>query len=92
MKGGQWERALSLMVERRALDVREEKEAREKSGVCDYDMCVCSRSRPTFRSNAEATLAFILCFIVYFLMFCFDIILLRYCTVRYGMVGYGRVG
>lgn len=31
-KGGQWERALSLMVERRALDVREEKEANEKHG------------------------------------------------------------
>ncbi|CAM9971842.1 unnamed protein product [Scytosiphon promiscuus] len=31
-KGGQWERALSLMVERRALDVREEKEASEKTG------------------------------------------------------------
>ncbi|CBJ29786.1 conserved unknown protein [Ectocarpus siliculosus] len=31
-KGAQWERALSLMVERRALDVREEKEANEKNG------------------------------------------------------------
>lgn len=31
-KGGQWERALSLMVERRALDVREAKEAYEKNG------------------------------------------------------------
>lgn len=31
-KGGQWERALSLMVERRALDVREEKEASDKTG------------------------------------------------------------
>ncbi|CAM9166806.1 unnamed protein product [Ectocarpus sp. 12 AP-2014] len=31
-KGGQWERALSLMVERRALDVREEKEADDKNG------------------------------------------------------------
>lgn len=34
-KGGQWERALSLMVERRALDVREAKEASEKSGTPD---------------------------------------------------------
>lgn len=32
-KGGQWERALSLMVERRALDVREAKEANEKNGT-----------------------------------------------------------
>lgn len=34
-KGGQWERALSLMVERRALDVREAKEANEKNGTLE---------------------------------------------------------
>lgn len=37
-KGGQWERALSLMVERRALDVREAKEANEKNGTVRWTL------------------------------------------------------
>ncbi len=43
-KGGQWERALSLMVERRVLDAREAKEAAETSGTLTAVGCRVARA------------------------------------------------